>query len=201
MSKTVSFTRMADGTREDYEYLDGLWKKLWSTLPDQVLAMLKTLEGDKLGYAVDRYQHSLQSATHAFRDGADEEMVVAALLHDMGDTLAPENHADLAAAILRPYVTPDTHWIVKHHAIFQGYYFWHHLGGDRDARDKYRSHPLFERTAMFCERWDQNCFDPAYDTMPIEAFEPMLRRLFARQPWQYAREDSPPSHPVAGVTA
>jgi predicted HD phosphohydrolase len=110
-------------------------------------------------------------------------MVVIALLHDIGDTLAPWNHSDLAAAVLQPYVSKDNHWLVQHHGIFQGYYFWHHSGGDRFARERYRGHPMFERTAEFCERWDQRSFDPAYDTLPLAAFEPMVRRLFARAPF------------------
>ena len=122
-------------------------------------------------------------ATRALRDGADEETVVVALLLDIGDTLAPWNHSDLAAAILQPYLSPDNHWLVQHHGIFQGYYFWHHSGGDRFARERYRGHPMFERTAEFCEKWDQRSFDPNYDTLPFDAFEPMMRRLLARPPF------------------
>jgi predicted HD phosphohydrolase len=185
MDETVAFTQMADGTREDYQLLSRLYEPLVKRLPDEVIAALQRLAGDKLGYRVDRYEHSLQTATRAFRDGADEETVVCALLHDIGDSLAPENHAQLAAAVLRPYVSEDNHWLIEHHGIFQGYYYYHHLGMDRDAREKYRGHPMFQRTAAFCEKWDQNSFDPDYDTMPFSAFEPMLRRLFARKPFAY----------------
>jgi predicted HD phosphohydrolase len=185
MDETVAFTRMADGTREEYQRLARLYEPLVRRLPDEVVAMLERLAGDKLGYKVDRYEHSLQTATRAFRDGADEEMVLCALLHDIGDTLAPENHAQLGAAILRPYISEDNHWLIAHHGIFQGYYYYHHLGMDRHAREKYRGHPMFQRTAAFCENWDQNSFDPDYDTMPFSAFEPMLRRLFARKPFAY----------------
>jgi predicted HD phosphohydrolase len=184
-TETVSFTRMDEGTREEYQLLDRLYKKLEHELADNVLDLLNRLRGDKMGYRIDRYQHSLQTATRAKRDGADEEMIVIALLHDIGDTHAPWNHADLAAAVLQPYISRDNHWLVQHHAIFQGYYYWHHTGGDRFARERFRGHPLFERTAEFCERWDQVSFDPAYDTLPIEAFEPMVRRLFARQPFSH----------------
>jgi predicted HD phosphohydrolase len=182
-SETVSFTRMDEGTGEEYQLLDRIYKKLDLGLADNVLAMLDRLRGDKMGYQIDRYQHSLQTATRAQRDGADEETVVVALLHDIGDILAPWNHSDLAAAILQPYVSPDNHWLVRHHGIFQGYYFWHHTGGDRFARERYRGHPMFEPTAAFCEKWDQTSFDPNYDTLPLEAFEPMARRLFARPPF------------------
>jgi predicted HD phosphohydrolase len=184
--ESVSFTRMEDGTRAEYQFLEGLWNgHHQGRLADNVLAMLKTLAGPKLGYQIDRYQHSLQSATRALRGGADEETVVCALLHDIGDTLAPDNHSDFAAAILKPYVSEANHWIVKHHGVFQGYYYQHHLGGDRNARERYRDHPQFEACAEFCARYDQNCFDPDYDTLPLEHFEPMVRRIFARTPRGY----------------
>lgn len=185
MEESVTFTRMADGTYDDYQLLARLYEPLVTRLPDEVIGMLDRLKGDKLGYKVDRYEHSLQSATRAFRDGADEETVVCALLHDIGDTLAPENHSQLGAAVLRPYVSPENHWLIQHHAMFQGYYYYHHIGMDRDERERHRGHPMFERTAAFCEKWDQNSFDPQYDTMPFSAFEPMVRRLFARRPFVY----------------
>ena len=180
---TIQFTRMEDGTREEYQLLDRHYRRHSSGFPDRVLEHLKLLAGDPIGYKIDRFQHSLQTASRAFRDGAAEEMVVAALLHDIGDTLAPENHSDLAASILQPYVSAATHWIVKHHGVFQGYYYFHHMGGDRNARDRFRGHPMFEPTAEFCARWDQSSFDPDYDTLPLSAFEPALRRIFARAPF------------------
>ncbi len=181
--ETINFTRMDEGTEAEYQLLDRLFKVHETSLVDNVLGMLDRLAGDKLGYKIDRYQHSLQSATRALRDNADEESIVCALLHDIGDVLAPQNHSDLAAAILQPYVSETNHWVIKHHGIFQGYYFWHFTGGDRNARDQYRGHPLFDRCARFCARWDQVSFDPDYDTLPIDAFEPMVRRIFARQPF------------------
>ncbi len=183
---TVGFVRMADGTYEDYQLLDREFQLLVDQFPDEALAMLKRLAGDKLGYKIDRYEHSLQSATRAFRDGADEETVVCALLHDIGDILAPLNHSDLAAAVLQPYISDKNHWIIRHHGIFQGYYYFHHTGGNRDERERYRGHPWFEACAAFCENWDQNSFDPNYDTMPLAAFEPMVRRILGRKAfaWQ-----------------
>ncbi len=185
----VSFTRMEDGTAEDYALLarEEETPKA-ANFADSVLGQLQTLKGPKLGYKIDRYQHSLQTATRAERDGADEETVVAALLHDIGDTLAPDNHAEFAATLLKPYVTQRTWWIVQHHGIFQGYYFWHHLGGDRHAREQYRGHPYFEACADFCARWDQTAFDPDYDTAPLTHFEPMVRRLLRREPWTLWKE-------------
>lgn len=184
--ETVGFTRMEEGTGEEYALLERLWDRHRDeTLADNVLDLLKRLEGPKLGYKIDRYQHSLQTATRAGRDGADEETVVCALLHDIGDTMAPENHSAFAATVLRPYIGETNHWIVKHHGVFQGYFFWHHIGKDRDARERYRGHEHFQACADFCERWDQASFDPDYDTAPLATFEPMARRLFAKEPLSF----------------
>ncbi|MEX0808623.1 MAG: HD domain-containing protein [Dongiaceae bacterium] len=183
---TVSFIRMDEGTYDDYQLLNEQWKKHEGGVADEALGLLHRLAGDPMGYRIDRFQHSLQTATRAKRDGADDELVCCALLHDIGDTLAPNNHAQLAAAILRPYISEDNFWLVKHHGIFQGYFFWHHYGRDRNARDQYRGHPMFERTANFCEKWDQTAFDPTYDTIPLEAFEPMVRLLFSRPRPEFA---------------
>jgi predicted HD phosphohydrolase len=180
---TIDFINMADGTREEYELLERHYRRFADGLPERLMTHLSLLSGDLMGYKIDRFQHSLQSATRAHRDGADEEMVVAALLHDIGDTISPENHSELAASVLQPYVSAKTHWIIKHHGVFQGYYYFHHVGGDRNARERFRGHPMFEPCADFCHRWDQNSFDPNYDTMPLSAFEPALRRVFARKPF------------------
>jgi predicted HD phosphohydrolase len=188
MDETVDFTRMDQGTYEEYQLLARKYEPLVSRLPDEIIAMLRRLEGDRLGYRVDRYQHSLQTATRAARDGADEETVVCALVHDIGDTLAPENHSELAAAAVRPYVSADNYWLIRHHGLFQGYYYFHHVGLDRMAREQYRGHPMFERTAAFCEKWDQTSFDPDYDTLPLAAFEPALRRIFTRTPFAASGE-------------
>ncbi|MGI9303166.1 MAG: HD domain-containing protein [Gammaproteobacteria bacterium] len=178
--ETVSFTRMDQGTKEDYLLTGSLYRQADAHVADQALGLLISMAGPTYGYQVDRYQHSLQAASRAHRDGADEETIVCALLHDVGDVLAPHNHSQVAAAILRPFVSERNHWIILHHGIFQGYYFWHHIGGDRDAREHFRGHPYFDACADFCEYWDQRAFDPAYDTMPLETFEPMVRRLFAK---------------------
>ena len=179
---TVSFTAMADGTREDYELLDRLEEEFAAGTADRVLAHLRELSGSLAGYQVDRLEHSLQTATRAYRDDADEEMVVAALLHDIDDLLAPHSHGELAALLLRPFVTERTHWIVRHHGLFQYYYYGHHVGGDRNARDRFRDHPWYQDAVDFCHRWDQCAFDPEYDSLPLEFFEPMVRRVFAREP-------------------
>jgi predicted HD phosphohydrolase len=178
----VSFVHMADGTAEDYRIIGEAMKQANEPLADDVLTLLQENERIDLGYKVTRFEHSLQAATHAYRDGQDEEMVVAALLHDVGDTLAPFNHAQVAAGILRPYVSARTYWVVLHHGFFQTYYYNHHFGRDRNARDHYKGHPHYQACVDFCAKYDQNAFDPDFDTMPLEAFEPMVHRIFARTP-------------------
>jgi predicted HD phosphohydrolase len=178
MPEETTFTAMRDATREDYQKIGLHSIEFFKGLPDRVLTHLRLLEGDTGGYAVDRLTHSLQSATRARRDDRDEEYVICALIHDIGDTLAPANHSELAATVLEPFVSEKNHWIVKHHGIFQGYYFFHHLGLDRNLRDRYRDHEWFRDCAEFCEKYDQNCFDPEYDTLPLDAFEESLRKLF-----------------------
>ena len=185
---TVSFTSMAAGTREDYELLERLEAEFASGTGDRVLDQLRGLAGSLAGYKVDRLEHSLQSATRAYRDGADNEMVVAALLHDIGDLLAPHNHSEMAAAVLRPYVSERTYWVVKQHGLFQSYYYAHHMGGDRNARDRYIDHPWYRDAVDFCHRWDQPSFDPEYDTLSLDFFEPMVRRVFDREPFSVGSE-------------
>ena len=178
-SNTVKFTRMADGDAADYQLLARHEAEFQRDLPDRLITELRRMEEDGLGgYPVSRLTHSLQSATRAHRAGEEEEMVVAALLHDIGDTLAPLAHSELAAAILRPYVSERVYWIVKHHGVFQMYYYAHHLGGDRHARERYRGHKWFKDTEHFCAEYDQNCFDPDYPHEPLEFFIPMLRKVF-----------------------
>ena len=185
---TVSFTSMAAGTREDYELLERLEAQFASGTADRVLEQLRGLAGSLAGYKVDRLEHSLQAATRAHRDGADEEIVVAALLHDIGDLLAPHNHSEVAAAVLRPYVSERTYWVVRNHGLFQTYYYAHHMGGDSNARDRYIDHPWYQDAVDFCHRWDQSSFDPEYESLPLECFEPMVRRMFAREPFSAGRE-------------
>ncbi|HEY6909329.1 MAG TPA: HD domain-containing protein [Myxococcales bacterium] len=176
----ASFTNMADGTAADWKAISSHFLPYASALPDRILGHLRLLEGDCGGFAVDRLTHSLQTATRAHRDGRDEEYVVCALLHDIGDTLGSYNHADIAAAIVKPFVSEENHWMVEKHGIFQGYYFFHYIGGDRNLREQYRGHPCFERTAEFCARYDGPAFDPRAETLPLAFFEPMLRRVFAQ---------------------
>lgn len=177
------YRRMEDGTRAEYHAVFALLKEFETGLAERVLDAVRALERSYPGELVTRYTHSLQTATRAHRDGHDEEYVVAALIHDIGDMLAPENHSEYPAAILKPYVRPHIHWMIRQHGLFQGYFYFHHFDRDRNARDKFRGHPAFELCVDFCGKYDQMAFDPDYDTMPLEAFAPMVRRLFAREPW------------------
>lgn len=179
MSGRASFSHMRDGTADDWRIIGGEFVDYARALPDRVMAHLELLRGDFGGFPVDRYTHSLQTATRAFRDGRDEEYVVCALLHDIGDTLGTFNHPDIAAAILKPFVDEANLWMVEHHGIFQGYYFFHHVGLDRNLRDRFADHPYYARTAEFCERYDSPAFNASAETLPLAAFEPMVRRLFA----------------------
>lgn len=171
---------MEDGTQEDYQILDQSEREYAKGLPDAVLEGLRKLDHSLEGYPVSRLEHSLQAATRAMRDGADEELIVAALIHDIGDELSPYNHQEIAAGIIRPYVRPEVTWIVQQHALFQNYYYVHHLGGNRYARDKFKEHPWYQACVDFCAKWDQCSFDPDYRWEPLSAFEPLVRRIFSR---------------------
>ena len=176
----ANFTAMADSTAEDWGIIASQLSPYAARLPERIAAHLMLLDGDYGGFPVDRLQHSLQCATRAHRDGRDEAYVVAALLHDVGDVLGTYNHPDIAAAMLRPFVSEQVHWIVQQHGVFQGYYFFHHIGMDRDLRESLRGHPHFEACAEFCEKYDQSAFDPDYETAPLDFFLPMLGRVTAQ---------------------
>ena len=180
---TATFHHMRDGTPEDWAVIAREFGAYARELPGRVLTHLKLLDGDFGGFPVDRLTHCLQTATLAHRDGQDEEYVVCALLHDIGDTLGSFNHADIAAAILKPFVSEANLWMVQQHAIFQGYNFFHHLGLDRELHAQFRDHPHYQRTWEFVERYDNPAFDPAAEALPLDFFEPMLRRLM-REPRQ-----------------
>ncbi len=182
-SRKVGYRQMQDGTKEDYALMAENAAAFKLETADRVLAYVDTLLEGVPGEQVDCREHSLQTASRAYRDDAGEETVVAALLHDIGVAFSPDNHDRFAAEILRPYVGWQNYWLVRHHGIFQGYFYFHHLGKDRREREKYRGHPAFEKTVAFCEKWDQAAFDPDYDTMPLSAMEPMVQRIFAREPW------------------
>ncbi|MBD9424717.1 HD domain-containing protein [Pseudomonas sp. PDM15] len=180
MSVHARFTHMEDGTADDWAIIAKDFAQYATRLPDRILSHLRLLDGDFGGFPIDRLSHSLQTATLAYRDGRDEEYVVCALLHDIGDTLGTYNHPDIAAAMLKPFVSAENHWMVEKHGIFQGYYFFHHLGMDRHLREQFKDHPQYQATIEFCARYDAAAFDPQGEALPLEFFEPMLRRVFAQ---------------------
>lgn len=180
--KTVSFTQMKDGTREDYELLAETEKSYHALTADRILDELRRQGENTIeGYRITRLEHGLQSATRAHKDGADIDWVIGALLHDIGDGLAPQNHDRFSAEVIRPFVREEVSWSVEHHGIFQMVYYAHHYGWDENARDRFKDNIYFQSCADFCERWDQASFDPEYQTETLEFFEPMLRDVFSRK--------------------
>jgi len=179
----VSFTQMKEGTAEDYELLDEMEVAFAAGTADRVLEQLGRLEHSFAGYQISRLDHSLQTATRAERDGADQDWIVTALLHDIGDDLAPHNHDSIAAAVIKPYIREECAWVCQHHGIFQMVYYAHFHGGDPNIRERYRDHRYYQAAVDFCERWDQASFDPVYETLPLEHFAPFVRDVFSREPW------------------
>ena len=179
LERRATFTVMKDSRKEDWDIIVAHHAPFAARQADRVLDHLRLLTGDCGGFVVDRLQHSLLTATLAHKAGEDEEYVVCALLHDIGDTLGAWNHADVAGAILKPFVSEANLFMVEKHAMFQGYYFFEHIGLDPNMRDQFRSHPHFERTARFCELYDNPAFDPKAECAPLAFFEPMVRRVFA----------------------
>jgi predicted HD phosphohydrolase len=180
MSAHAQFTRMEDSTAAEWQLIGGEFLQFAKKLPDRLIAHLQLLQNDYGGFPVDRYTHCLQTATLALRDGRDEEYVVCALLHDIGDTLGTFNHADLAATILKPFVSEANHWMIEKHAIFQGYNFFHHIGMDRNMREVFKGHAHYPRTEEFVALYDNPAFDAKAQSLPMSEFEPMLRRVFAQ---------------------
>ena len=181
--QTVNFRRMDEGSAADYALLASCEDDYAAGLADRLLAALRDLQHSLGGFRVDRLQHSLQSATRAEDAGADIELVVAALVHDLGDDLAPENHSQMAAAIIRPYVREEVTWIIEHHGVFQMYYYGDAAGLNKNERERYRGHKWFDSCERFCRDWDQMAFDPDYVSQPLSHFEPMLREVFTRTPF------------------
>ncbi len=187
----VSFHRMKDGSKADYEFLTDHETAYTKGTANRLLAALVDLDQGLSGYRVTRLGHSLQTATRAWRDGADTDWVVSALLHDIGDIYAPYNHDEYAATILKPFVREQCRWVVEKHGDFQMLYYGHFVGGNRHKRDQWAGHRYFEDCAAFCERWDQASFDPGYDTLPLDFFRDMVAEVFARQAYDPAVLNAP----------
>ena len=183
--KKVNFTEMKHGSKDDYELLQKYEHNFERETADRLLKYLASQTTTLEGYQITRLEHSLQAATRAYRNNESEEMVVATLLHDIGDELAPMNHSQYAASIIRPYVSEKTYWVINHHGLFQTFYSAHHLGGDRNARDKFKDHKYYQATVDFCEKYDQSSFDPDYKSMTLKEFEPMVKRIFSRKPFYH----------------
>lgn len=180
--KEVTFTRLDQATEEDFRVVQPFMADQHEGLVDRLLQNLSSLAGPKLGFKVDRLEHSLQTATRSYRDNADEETIVCCLLHDIGDHLAPDNHGAFASEILRPFVSEDNYHIVRYHPEFQGYFFFDKIGADPNQRERHREEQWFDAAHNFCEAWDMPAFDPDYKSEPLEFFEPMLRNVFNRSP-------------------
>ena len=181
--KKVKFTQMKDGTKEDYLFLNKYEKQYIKNITDRILEFMSGLSNTLEGYQITRLEHSLQTATRAVNDNADDELIVVALLHDIGDELAPLNHSEYAAAIIKPYVSEKTHWIIEKHGIFQMYYYAHHLGGNKNEREKFKGHKYYIDTINFCENWDQKSFDPNFKSLTLKDFEPYVKKIFNRTPY------------------
>lgn len=182
----ATYKSFAESTPEDWAIQASYAEENADRLTNSLLDMLKRLKDKDDGSPISTYNHSLQSATRAHEDGADDETVFIALLHDVSQDISEENHSEVAATILHPYISDRAHWIVKHHGIFQGYYFWHYMGKDRNAREVYRDHPYFDACIEWCDKYDQNAFDAEYPSKPLEFFEPLVRRIMSREPWSLA---------------
>jgi predicted HD phosphohydrolase len=188
--RTVSFAHLTEGTKEDFQLCAEDLDEEARELPERILAAVAALEPHQGPIQVNRMEHSLQSATHAYREGRDEDYVVAALVHDIGDQLAPFTHGSVVAAILKPFVSERICWVIEHHGLFQTYYSAHFFDQDRNARDVYKDHRYYADCVEFCERYDQNCFDPEFESLPLEFFAPMVHRVFGRPPKPHTVEAS-----------
>jgi predicted HD phosphohydrolase len=179
-TSTSTFTRMDESTADQWAVIGAETFAHQSRVAERALDMLRSLAEVTDGFAVDQLTHSLQTATRAERAGADPEMVFASLLHDIGKAVSVPNHPEIAAAIIKSYVRPDVYEVIRAHQDFQGRHYYAHFGGDPNARDQYAGAPWFDLAAQFADEWDQTAFDPDYDTLPLEHFEPLVREMFER---------------------
>ena len=179
---TVKFTEMKHGSKEEYLLLDKYEQEYINGTADRIIKFMSSLNSTLEGYRITRLEHSLPTATRALNDKASEVMIVAALSHDIGDELAPLNHSEYAASVLKPFISEKTHWIIEKHGEFQMYYYAHHVGGNRNQRDKYKDHKYYKDALNFCEKWDQASFDPNFTSLKLKDFEPLIRNIFSRKP-------------------
>ena len=185
----VNFKRMDEGTPEEYQFLHKREVEFTKNVSERIILALKNLDNSLPGYRISRLEHSLQSATRAEKDGADKELIIGALIHDLGDELAPANHSQLAATIIRPYVREEVTWIISMHGLFQMFYFGpedyqgEEIGINKSLRENYKHHKWFDSCDRFCRDWDQMSFDPNYPSKTLEYFEPLINEIFSREPF------------------
>lgn len=187
MTTTETFTgpigpSMAEFSDEYMTFVESHLAEDLAEVPERILALLRSMRGLMQGFQIDQLEHCLQTATRAERAGADVDMVVASLCHDMGKTISNANHPAIAAEMIRPWVSPEAYWVVKVHQDFQGLHYYARMGLDPMMRRKHEGHPAYELAERFADEWDQTAFDPGYDTLPLEHFEPMVREVFGRPP-------------------
>ncbi len=179
-TSTTTFTRMDESTAEQWSRIGAATNANQGRVADAILGLLGALGDITDEFATDQLTHCLQTATRAERAGADDEVVFASLCHDIGKAISVPNHPAIAAEIIKPYVRDDVYHMIRTHQDFQGRHYYHHFGGDPTLREQYRSEPWFDLTERFADEWDQTSFDPDYDTLPLEHFEPLVRRLTER---------------------
>lgn len=175
----MSFKRMDEGRVEEWMAIGREVAKRQAQMPERIKSMLLELEEQVDGFNINQLQHGLQTATRALRAGASEEVIVAALCHDIGKVISIENHPAIAAEILKPYVSQETYEIVRTHQDFQGRHYYALMGKNPNARSQYENEPWYERAVQFTDEWDQVAFDHEYDTLPLSYFEPMIDHIFA----------------------
>eukprot|EP00164_Ancoracysta_twista_P007195 GFYU01010184.1.p1 GENE.GFYU01010184.1~~GFYU01010184.1.p1 ORF type:complete len:284 (+),score=81.10 GFYU01010184.1:57-854(+) len=195
----MTYTSLKTASKADVLQQAGLYKMdMEEHLPARMISMLKYSAGHdirkKIGHPIDLYEHGLQTATRAYHGKEDEEMIVVALLHDIGELFCAPNHGEIPAAMLTPWVAPERIWMLANHEVFQGYYYFEHVNADKNTREIYKDRPEYQMTIDFCEKYDQPAFDPDYETMPLSEFEPMLKRVLSRQSWWWN-----PNHPKSGA--
>jgi predicted HD phosphohydrolase len=180
----MAFTRMdqLDECPEDVMIIGEALMKRQANMPQVIKSLLRQLEDHLDGFPVNQLEHSLQTATRAERAGASEEMIIASLCHDIGKAISDANHGAISAEIIRPYVSPETYELILTHQDFQGRYIYAFMGKDPNARQQYVNKSWYKLGCQFSDAWDQNSFDPDYDSFPLEHFEPMIDRIFLRPP-------------------
>jgi predicted HD phosphohydrolase len=180
-AQTQTFTRMDESTAEQWAVIGAESAQNQTRVAERVLMLLRSLSEIVDGFATDQLTHCLQTATLAERAGADDEVVVAALCHDIGKSISVPNHPRIAAEILKPYVRDEVYKMILVHQDFQGRHYYHHFGGDPNARENHRQALSAEEFALaekFADEWDQRAFDPDYATEPLEHFEDRVRSVF-----------------------